>query len=321
MQVVTSERVRRNLLDERFRPLEIPSTLKAAPLGIDPDQDYTVRESVGFDGRTTFGGRKVHVEISPQAGQDFWISSRGVGGAARIENAHAGLRSIELLDEAQIIEHMVSIKPGLGVKAIVRMDQNCMPAFGACMEGALQAMLGKLKSEGDSCFYTVTESVFFKFDNGAYVVFEPDVGSRRLTIDHQFSHKKNLLGDQRVILEILPEVYAAICKARPMAYGMLSTLGWKLSNLRSQRDLPFSGLSQDNVVFVSKDEIRNPKPEFETPKTYIEPILHEVIDKLGAIALIPGRFVGTVTTNRTSHKQDLEAIRGLMQAGYVRFAG
>jgi len=60
-------------------------------------------------------------------------------------------------------------------------------------------------------------------------------------------------------------------------------------------------------VFVDQDKILNPNTDFDFGGINREVVLHEIIDKISALGILPGRFVGKVTTYFTNHKKDVKA--------------
>ncbi len=288
----------------------LPDEWRDESFDLDPTRSYGVKEVVEVSGISTFGAREMVIKVLEQEGN---IPAFGLQGEMRMAiptNLRSGKNNIHV-GKIKITEHILAAVPSLGLRADFDLSESSFPSFDQGIFTLLEAIRPHLVDQGESKFVTVKEPFMVNFGSG-YFIIEPDEGEHKLIVDHQFSHSKNVLGNQRAIVEISPEVFAYIASARTIAYGIRTRIGKFIKGLGGER-LPLLNLGFENVVFVDKNEIVNPNLKFEAGETNWEPLMHEIIDKLAIFGLVPGRFVGRVTTFRTNHARDLDVAKVLLE--------
>lgn len=235
------------------------------------------------------------------------------------------------IGSAQITEHPLAFFTGLNVGGAWEFSTTDFPGspevmrelakkFAAVCEPVqvvnTKTMMGGV-TDRTLEYVASRNEVLFTFPHGAYVIYKPPGAKQdatKLTIDLQFSHK-NVLGTQRIIAEITPEFFGYIAAARSPSYGPLGFFLENISRIRGrEHPLPFTGLFRDNFVVIGKKQIRNADSRFnDSSGINREALCHEVIDKLGAIALLglQRKLVGTLIFSRTSHAKDVIVMQRL----------
>jgi UDP-3-O-acyl-N-acetylglucosamine deacetylase len=331
--LTSSDDIERLTRRQDFPPFRVPENWRT-DLGCEflPHTDYTVDEHVAVSGKSTFGDMPTKVAFDASKNGKSQIGYEGCFTEVDFQNARSGRNNIHMriasednsIRDIAVVEHALSLLPGLGLRTNISLfGGTSFPSFDDCVGVLLKSLTGHLVPCGPAQYMTVKQPVAVSFPNGGYFVLNPDEGEKKLIIDHRIDHPKNVLGKQRVLIEIDPAAYAYIACARPPSYGFRGQIFKALTVNRGQVGLPRVwglpklGLDAKNVLIVEKKRLFNPEIRFNTgddPRACgynREALMHEVIDRLGAIALIPGRFVGKVTTFFVGHKHELEALKYL----------
>lgn len=274
---------------------------------------YSVKNPVRIAGISTFGNNPMEIQVSQQSSAvPSFGRMEGKIRPAIANSVSQGKNNIRIGD-ISIIEHALSLTPGIGLAADYRLDAESFPSFNRGILELLEQVEPQIIYTGEALFTTVKEPLVYQFKNGGYVIFEPDDGSHKLIIDHQVSHPHNAIGKQRVIFEVKPETFAYIAEARTISYGIRTEISKILNKITGLSRLPFTSLGLENVVFAERNEFLNSNPKFDYYGKNWEALMHEVIDKLAPIGMLPGRFVGRVTTFLTNHAKDIEAAGSLIK--------
>jgi len=300
----------RAVKDERIpRILDYPEEWQKDEWKLNPGKSYTVSNPVQMSGVSTFGKKPMDIIFLPQREN---VPSFGVGTSeedlvpATPDNLGNGLNNISV-GKVGITEHILTLRQSTGLKVDCLLSENNFPSCNDSVFEFLKAIQPFLKEGEDENFVTVQEPLMVQFDNQGYCIFEPDEGEHKLIMDHQFSFPHiPSLGNQRLILEITPEIFAYFAAARPIAYGIRTKIAKTLIAL-NLKQVPYLNLNLENVLFADKNEFLNPKDMFQNGTQNLEAMLHEMIDKIALLGIIPGRFVGRVTTFFTDHGKDIEA--------------
>lgn len=275
-----------------------------------PDKDYTVKYPILTTDRSTFGRQQIKILMTPQCKA---IASIGREGRPLQEanpfSAKKGPNNINV-GGIGIVEHALAMHAALGLRADYILSGSSFPTYAGGIKELLQKIKPHLKPAGNSDFVTVSRPLGLRFPHGGHFIALPDEGDHKLIIDHQVIHPKNAIGAQRVKMEITPEVFGFIAEARTNGYNTRGKLFRALDQL-GIKEIPVGvDFGQHNVLFVDEKGYLNPKEKFNDPEgVNRELILHEVIDKLGPLGMVPGRFVGTLVTDRTNHPQDVEGMK------------
>ncbi len=265
---------------------------------------HTVSKPVTVEGLGSKWGRpvKLHIRPTERNSSCFIVNGQEIVAASR----HAGAAWNSLcVGPISVAEHLLSMQSALGFVAEYELQGGkSVPTWHGCLGPVLDAITPHIVRGDLLRTYRVATPFGVMFENGAYALFQPEARGGRLIIDHQFHHQFNALGEQRIIHCVTPGSFVKFARAQPPLYGRRGSIV-KFFHRRKFERVPLTGLRPLDFVFVEKDRLENANPEFMIDGRSAEVILHELIDKLGALALLEKRFVGTVVTNRTSHKQDV----------------
>jgi len=311
-RIVTNQEEIEQLKEDRQPNIfTLPEHRKDEKFALDPHKDYTVSQPVSFRWRSVLWARNMLIDVlaSTHDGMNVALKNKIHNNSRdfNTDNVKKSKSSFKI-GKVGVCEHTAALINGMGLHANFIVSVNNFPNFNEGIYKILSEIAPVLVEKWESKLMTVKEPIAIRFGKKWYFMLEPDQGEHKLIVDHQFSHK-NHLGDQRIEIEITPEVFAHIASARPPAYGFRAAVSRKLKLFKIKR-LPFLWLDAKNVVFVNKKNIWNPNPAFDDEEWINrEVLLHEVIDKLGALGILPGRFVGRVTTFYTNHKKDVEAMK------------
>jgi len=283
--------------------IQLPADLgSATPFSI--GHRHTVSKAITVEGLGSKWGRRVKLHIRPT---DRTVSRFIVNGeevVANSRNASAAWNSL-CVGPIAVVEHLLAMQTALGFTAEYQIEGGrSVPTWHGCLGPVLDAITPHIVRNELLRMYRVATPFGVKFENGAYAVFQPDTRGARLIMDHQLHHEFNALGEQRIVHCVTPNSFLKFARAQPPLYGRRGSIV-KFFHRRKFKRVPLTGLRPLDFVFVEKDRLENANPEFMIDGRSAEVILHELIDKLGALALLEKRFVGTIVTNRTSHKQDV----------------
>lgn len=318
-EVIRSHQEIRRLLSCRFTPtFTPPSSWKDSRFaGFNRLRRYTPTAACYVDGISTFGARDVRLHLDAA---NTNMPAFGTTATKTLPATQAGLRTYLnciVSNGVRIVEHPLALATGMGIVAQYTLaGATSFPSFDSGTAALLDLLEGNLTCCGEVKPVTVREPVAMRFSKGAYAIFEPDDGSHRLVIDHQVYHPNNVLGAKRLMVDVEPATIAYLARARAMSHG-LRTRAMKVwfrprFSFWNPTRLPFLGLNLSNVAMVDTHTVLNGQPQFETSEGNLEPIAHEIIDKLGPLGLIPG-LVGRLTTFRTNHVKDLLFLQRLVQ--------
>lgn len=229
-----------------------------------------------------------------------------------------------------IVEHMLGIIWASRIAFDMRFyGTPVAPTLPDCVKAYVDRIFEaeNLVSTSQPVLYaTVEQPLLFK-KWWAYILFETfDEKDPQLNIDLSVDYPTPWMA-QRIITDVDDELLKQIAGARTSAFGLrqkLLALGefpWVRQTLLRK----FRQLSHTNVMAHSKKGIHNARPEFDfksdaTDETVNwELVYHELIDKLGALALLyPFHFLGKVTTHRTSHVFDVLVMKELKNKRFLK---
>ncbi len=280
---------------------------------LDRGFDYTVDTERSVIGKKILGRGSVRVEILPQhAGSQYsTFQYSGAGVESSPHNARSGFHTIRIGD-VSVCEHVLACRVALGLCLDYRLNASHFPLFHDGIREVLSAVKLHLVPFRASPRITVRSPIAIQFRTGSYALIEPDEGQNSLVIDHEFDHgRRNALRRQRTVIDLTPERFAYIAAARTVAYKKVSSSILRAFHQLGIDGIPGINLTVHNTVVVDGDGVMNPRSKFQTPAGNMEPLMHEVIDKLAITGLLPGRFTGCLTTFRTTHAQDIIVARYL----------
>ena len=331
-----------SIKNKRFYVDELPEKWKNTPLGINTDtsKEYSINGTEFFGGHSTFGNNPNVVGVS-ECKQDEIpeIGTYNNTYPIAIENVRQGLRTIKV-GGVSVSEHFMGFMNAMNLRVNASLME---PSFPSTPEGTKMYMNGLynenktdkymteteydnktsppkvpiLKEIGDMPYMTVKQPTIIYFKNKGYTILEPDNGEKKLSIDQQISFR-NVLGTQRIKEEITPEFFNFFSKARAGGFGVM-TKGYKMLKSMGIKRVPFTSISDDNFLHVDTWEYLNENSEFSYKGKNFEFILHELIDKLGALEFLryeginKGKFVGTMTNFYAGHIEDMEVVTAMIR--------
>ena len=227
------------------------------------------------------------------------------------------LRSGSPHNYLRMVEHIIALKPGLGVDdVLIKVASGDPPLFDSSSLPLVKAMEHAkiVETEADATFVTVKEPLAFGGRRGDFLLFLPaENGERNLRIDCAISWN-TVIGEQRVLFDATPETFTYASEARTNAthrqYLLAKTVGKLFAATRNW------GYNKNNILIHGPKrfytEPRFPLGEGENKK-YLEPVWHRAtLDLMAALALTGShRFAGTVVSYRAGHTLDCDAVRAL----------
>ena len=224
------------------------------------------------------------------------------------------LRSGSQSNYLRMVEHIVALKVGLGIDDCLLkvrsgdpplFDDSSMPLVKTMEKAGIVPGAGERKVD----YVTVKEPVAFGGRRGDFLLFLPAKdGERNLRIDCAIRWN-TCIGKQRVLFDVTPETFTYASLARTNCtrnqYLAALTIGKLFAATRHW------GYTKKNILIHGKHGWHN-EPRFPVGDKFLEPVWHRAtLDLLAAIALIRGRFVGTVVSYRAGHTMDCDAVRAL----------
>lgn len=288
--------------------------------GMDRLLRYVPSERVSVPARSVFGNRPMDIVYEPTIATNMRFGVRGEWVEVDPSAAANGLRNIVLQTRSHalgICEHTLALRH-LGLEADVSLHgADNFPNHPGGVQTELTAVLPSLIRQGLAPRTTVAEPIGFQFGPGRYFHLYPDDGSGQLILDHEFDHPGNVLGRQRVEYTVEPTTLAYISAARTICYKWFLKAGLRACEALGLSHPPGLNLSRQNVLVAGRRHLWNWQEMFTVNGRNVEALMHEVIDKLGALGLCPGRFAGRVVTRCTNHAADIAAVQHLQQQGHL----
>lgn len=319
---------------EAFRQIPVDQDLTGLPFEAPPSRETTLGAPVRLQGRGTFFGKALRtlcLEPAP-AGTGWWmdrddlpndlptrVSVRNVWTTGAIVS-NIVLRSGAPNNYVRMVEHIVALKPGLGLDNVrVRLDSGDPPLFD---RGSLDLVeqaerVGLVTQDRPARHVTVTEPCCVCGPNGAFVAIAPHIGpDPRLTIDAAV-HFPNVIGKQRIRYHLDRPRFrtGAIARTNTSASKKLycQTVGRVFADVRNL------GYTRENLLIAGRKRYRN-EPRLLHEGKSLEAVWHRAaLDLPAALALIDeGRLVGRVTSYRAGHALDVQFMTQLVLHGFLK---
>lgn len=319
---------------EGFHQIPVDLDLTGLPFEAPPARETTLGAPIRLQGQGTFFGRALRtlrLEPAP-AGTGWWmdrddlpndlptrVSVRNVWTTGAIVS-NIVLRSGAPNNYVRMVEHIVALKPGLGLDNVrVRLDSGDPPLFD---RGSLDLVeqaerVGLVPQDRPARVVTVTEPCCVCGPNGAFVAIEPHTGpDPKLTIDAAVDFP-NVIGKQRIRYHLDRPRFrtGAIARTNTSASKKLycQTLGRLFADVRNL------GYTQENLLIAGRRRYRN-EPRLLHEGKSLEAVWHRAaLDLPAALALIDeGRLVGRVTSYRAGHGLDVQFMTQLVLHGLLK---
>jgi len=302
-----------DLTDRPHEPLEHVQSTIASPA--------TISGPGTFLGKAT---RTITFEATDREG--WWLDRSDLPGSlpikVEIDNvwttgqliSNIVLRSGGPHNYVRMVEHLVSLKAGLGIdNLIVKIDSGDPPLFERGSMDIIEALdkCGRVTSNRPVKYCTVKEPVTVGGPEGQIITITPpdDHANPGLIIDSAISFP-NAIGDQRIIFPVTEELVRMAAIARTNTpFGKIlyaKTIGQLFADLRNL------GYTRKNVLIACKNKYFN-EPRLVHDGKVLETIWHRsVLDLLAAVALVKdGNLVGRITSYKAGHRLDVEMITQL----------
>ena len=267
------------------------------------------------------GSHKQTLTFAPSARPGWWIRRQDLPEQLDTEVDVANLwtsaqnlvlRSGSPHNYLRMVEHVIALKVGLGVDdVLLKVNSGDPPLFENSSLPLVKAMEhAKVVDAGERAeLVTVRESVAFGGSRGDFLLFLPArPGETNLRIDCAISWN-TVIGEQRILFDVTPETFRYASLARTNAtrrqYVLAKTVGKLFASTRHW------GYNDRNILIHGKQRFYT-EPRFPVGGKFLEPVWHRAtLDLMAALALVRGRFVGTVVSYRAGHTLDCDAIRAL----------
>ena len=228
------------------------------------------------------------------------------------------LRSGSEHNYLRMVEHIIALKVGLGVDDVLikvrsgdppLFDDSSLPLVKTFDLAGIADVHAAAAADELPDYVTVKEPVAFGGGRGDFLLFLPaEPGQRNLRIDCGIRWN-TCIGDQRILFDVTPETFRYASLARTNCtrnqYFAALTIGKLFAATRHW------GYTRKNILIHGKHGWHN-EPRFPVGDKFLEPVWHRAtLDLMAAIALIRGRFIGTVVSFRAGHTLDCDAVRAL----------
>jgi UDP-3-O-[3-hydroxymyristoyl] N-acetylglucosamine deacetylase len=308
-----SQSVDRDFMDEPYEPY--------------PAMQRTVAGEAVISGPGTFLGKeKRTITIQPHSTEGWWfnrmdlpeclatrVSVRNVWTTGDIVS-NIVLRSGSPHNYVRMVEHIVSLKLGLGIdNVMISIDAGDPPLF---VRGSLDLLETMKRAEivatdRPARFFTVKERVSCITPGGGFLIIEPCGGEvPRLNIDCAVDFP-NIMGRQRIRFPMTVDHFTYGAEART---NTTSAAKWYCQTIgKLFADVRHLGYNHENVLVAGRKRYLNePRMVTEGGKS-LEAVWHRAaLDLLAALALVEeGRFVGNVTSYKVGHALDVHMITQL----------
>ena len=270
----------------------------------------------------TFDGRRDStLTFAPSARKGWWIRRcdlpEQLDTEVDVSNLWSSAQNLVLRSGSQrnylrMVEHIVALKTGLGLDDCLLKVRSGDPPLFDDSSLPLVRTVGKcgLAAAGSAPDYvTVSEPVSFGGRRGDFLLFLPARdGERNLRIDCAISWN-TCIGRQRVLFDVTADTFSYASVARTNCtrnqYFAALTVGKLFAATRHW------GYTRRNILIHGRHGWHN-EPRLPVGDKFLEPVWHRAtLDLMAAIALIRGRFVGTVVSYRAGHTLDCDAVRAL----------
>jgi UDP-3-O-[3-hydroxymyristoyl] N-acetylglucosamine deacetylase len=287
----------------------------------------TLANSVSISGPGTFMGKATRtITFEPSEQEGWWLDRTDLPGSLPIRVGISNvwttgqivsnivLRSGNQHNYVRMVEHLVSLRMGMGIdNLVIKLDSGDPPLFEQGSLDVVEALekCGKVTLEKPVKYVTVKEPVTVGGTYGDFVTLEPpdDLEHPQLLVDCALSFQ-TAIGQQRIIFALSEELtkMASVARTNTSLTKVLycATIGRIFADVRNL------GYNKRNVSIAGKSRYMN-EPRLPHEGKALEAVWHRsVLDLLAAIALIPnGLFVGKITSYKAGHRLDCELVKQL----------
>ncbi|MDT8389309.1 MAG: UDP-3-O-acyl-N-acetylglucosamine deacetylase [Lentisphaeria bacterium] len=310
---------------ETFAALPVDQDILAAERAPDlTGNQTTIASDVEVSGKGTFAAKNTTaIHFKPCEQEGWWFNRSDLGDELPVKVSinnvwttgaivsNIVLRSGGPSNYIRLVEHIISLKTGLGIDNVMMdITSGDPPIFDQGSLDIVEALekAGRRTLDTPRQFVTVKEKVCLVGARGEFVMLEPpEDGRKTLTVDCGISFK-TAIGDQRVRFPVTREWLRHACVARTNTpYSKVlycQTIGKLFADIRNL------GYTRDNVLIAGKNDYKN-EPRLVSGGKSLEAVWHRAtLDLLAAVALIDqGIFVGHVTSFKAGHRLDVALLK------------
>ncbi len=298
----------------------------------------TLKDTIEISGIEPYGGNQVNLIISPASesmGVVFYDDATHCPIRAKLDDAHAYKSSIVLRNDAISVlnvEHILATLYSYGIdNALIRLRRAPSGSFAFLdhlhLATSTQVIPCFAEREKTLCERIEEVGVEAQQMPRRMLRLKDDIITDKLSLERtdtsglivRATTSYPLLGESTVELQITPETYKAeLSRARPYAKHAPAWMPRKVTRFFACLLNPSFGLnhgfSEDNVLVPerSREKLLEEQRRVGFGKGD-EITRHTIVDRLGALALLPGRLDHVRVTARFSgHKNDLDILRANM---------
>ncbi len=293
----------------------------------------TIAREVSVTGPGTFlrRARRTLTFAPAPAGEGWWFDRTDLPDflpiKVSVHSVWTTLRNIVLCSGSpsnymRMVEHIVALKPGLGIDdLVIHMDSGDPPLFDRGSLDLVEALDrgGIVRQALAPVYVTVTEPVTLAGPHGSFLTFRPCTEARpTLKIDCAVDFP-TAIGKQRIRIVLNPALFRQAAQARTnctqtqMLYTR--TIGKLFADTRNL------GYTQENILIAGAQGYVN-EPKMLHHGKSLEAVWHRMaLDLLAAVALIDtGRFCGEIYSYKAGHTLDVQMVRKLVKQRLLKVA-
>lgn len=320
---------------DAFAALPVDWESAAGELPGDPEAQTTLARETAVTGPGTFfrRARRTLTFTPGPPGEGWWFDRTDLPDflpiKVSIHTVWTTIRNLVLCSGSpsnymRMVEHIVALRPGLGLDdLVIRMDSGDPPLFDRGSLDLIEALErgGVVRQPLKPVYVTVREPVTLAGPHGSFLTFRPCADVRpSLKVDCAVDFP-NAIGRQRIRVALNPALFRQAaqartnCTRRQMLYT--KTVGKLFADTRNL------GYTETNILVAGRTRYVN-EPRMPHRGKSLEAVWHRLaLDLLGAVALIDtGRFCGEIYSYKAGHTLDVQMIRKLYRERLLTpFAG
>ncbi|MFZ1109141.1 MAG: UDP-3-O-acyl-N-acetylglucosamine deacetylase [Rhodomicrobium sp.] len=269
----------------------------------------TIDRDVVMKGVGVHSGAEVSLILRPaeaNTGYNFYVQ-----GGAQVGRVAGDFRSVSNLTLCTVlssaygvsvatVEHVLAAMRGMGVDNVdIEVDGNEVPIMDGSAEPFVDAVLeaGVRELDEPRRYIKVLRPIQVK-DGSAIGEIFPYNGFR---LDVEIDFDSPLIGRQRLDIEITPNSFRKICRAR--TFGFMKDVKQLWAAGRAL------GSSLENTVALAEDRILNP----EGLRYNDEFVRHKTMDAVGDLALAGAPILGLYRSSRGGHRLNSRVLHALYE--------
>ncbi len=198
------------------------------------------------------------------------------------------------------VEHLLSALRGLGVdNVIVTINSGEVPIMDGSSAVFVEAIdeIGVVEQDAPRRFIKVLKTVRIE-EGDAYAELTPHDGFK---LDVEIAYDNNVIGTQRIDLELTPENYRTEL-SRARTFGFMDEVQQLWAAGRAL------GASLDNTVALKDDKVVNPEGLRYTD----EFVRHKTMDAVGDLALAGAPILGAFASHKGGHRMNYLVVQALL---------